>query len=195
MTLQVQFLTMVSMIIGGFYLGIARDTYLRFSPYWRERIILRYLFEIIFWMVQTILLFYILYQVNAGELRVYIFIACLLGLSMYKVLFASLYKRLLELIIRLLLTIYQTFKKIIRVLVIAPIKGIVYLIYLIVQFVFSILFFIVKLVFTPIRWSVTFAFSLLPKKLQKIIRKLIELYSIMTYTSVNWIKNILLKKR
>src|SRR5690625_5008110 len=169
MTLQVQFLTMVSMIIGGLYLGIARDTYLRFTPYWRQRIILKYVFEIAFWMIQTILLFYILYRVNAGELRAYIFVACLLGVSIYKVFFTSLYKRLLELIIRLLLMVYRAFTETIRVLVIVPIKGIVYLILIIVQFIFSILFFFFKLVFIPLRWAVTFIFSLLPKKLQKII--------------------------
>jgi|SRR5690625_517320 len=195
MTLQVQFLTMVSMIIGGLYLGIARDTYLRFTPYWRQRIILKYVFEIAFWMIQTILLFYILYRVNAGELRVYIFVACLLGVSIYKVFFASLYKKVLELMIRLLLIIYRTCKEIIRVLVIVPIKGIAYLIFLIVQFIFSILYFSLKLVFTPFKWTITFIFSLLPKKLQKNIRKLIGFYSIIKNTSIKWIKNILSKRR
>ena len=195
MTLQVQFLTMVTMIIGGLYLGVARDTYLRFSPYWRRRIILRYVFEIAFWMIQTILLFYILYRVNAGELRAYIFVACLLGVSIYKVFFASLYRRVLEWIIRLLLIIYRTCKEIIRVLVIVPLKGIVYLILLIVQFTFSILFFILKWIFAPLGRAVAFIFSLLPKKLQKIIRKLIGFYSIIKNTSIKWVKNILSKRR
>lgn len=195
MTLQVQFLTMVSMIIGGFYLGMARDTYLRFSPYWRQRIILRYVLEIAFWMIQTILLFYILYRVNAGELRAYIFIACLLGVSIYKVFFASLYKKVLELMIRLLLMIYRIFREIIRVVVVIPIKGIVYFILLMFQFVFTVLFFIIKLILPPFKWIVIFAFSLLPKKLQKIIRNLVGFYSIMTDTSKKWIKNILSKRR
>src|SRR5690625_7413437 len=110
MTLQVQFLTMVSMIIGGLYLGIARDTYLRFTPYWRQRIILKYVFEIAFWMIQTLLLFYILFRVNPGDLWFYVFLACLLGVSLFIVFFVSLYKKLLELMIFLLLIIYRTCK-------------------------------------------------------------------------------------
>lgn|SRR5690625_788312 len=195
MTLQVQFLTMISMIVGGFYLGIARDTYLRFSPYWKQRVSLRYLFEITFWMSQSFLLFYILYQVNAGELRAYVFVACILGLSMYKVIFASLYKELLELVIRILLMTYRFFKKLFHVFVIVPINGVIYLVSLILQLFFTILFFLIKCIFIPFSWLVKLVFSLLPKKFQKIIRKLIEFYSIIKNTSIKWIKNILLKRR
>jgi len=195
MTLQVQFLTMISMIVGGFYLGIARDTYLRFSPYWKQRVSLRYLFEITFWMSQSFLLFYILYQVNAGELRAYVFVACILGLSMYKVIFASLYKELLELVIRILLMTYRFCKKLFHVFVIVPINGVIYLVSLILQLFFTILFFLIKCIFIPFSWLVKLVFSLLPKKFQKIIRKLIEFYSIIKNTSIKWIKNILLKRR
>lgn len=195
MTLQVQFLTMIAMIIGGFYLGIARDTYQRFSPYWRQRVFPRYLLEITFWMAQTLLLFYVLYRVNAGELRIYIFVACLLGFSTYKVIFASFYKRILEIVIRIILMVYHFCKKVIRIFIITPIRGILYLILRILQFIISILFFMVKLILIPIGWIVKLVFSLLPKKAQNIIRKLIEFYSIIKNTSINWIKNILLKRK
>lgn len=195
MTLQVQFLTMISMIMSGFYLGIARDTYRRFSPYWRHFMFLRYLFEVVFWMTQTLLLFYILYRVNAGELRTYIFIACLLGFSIYKVIFSSLYKKILEVAIRILLMIYHFGKEVFRMFIVTPIRGILYLILLVFQFIISILFFIIKLIIIPIRWAVELAFSLLPKKAQKNISKMVELYSIIKNTSIKWVKNILLKRR
>ncbi len=195
MTLQVQFLTMISMIIGGFYLGIAHDSYLRFSPYWRQRVFLRYFFEITFWMIQTLLLFYILYRVNAGELRAYIFIACLLGFSIYKVIFASLYKKILEVIIRILLMLYRFCKKVFHIFIITPIRWVIYLILLVFQMIISILFFVIKLIFIPIIWIIKLVFRLLPEKLQKNIRKLMGVYSIMENTSMKWIKNILLKRR
>src|SRR5690625_290399 len=184
MTLQVQFLTMISMVTGGFYLGIAHDTYRRFSPYWRQRIFPRYFFEITFWMAQTLLLFYILYQVNAGELRAYVFIACMLGFSVYKVIFASTYKKILEMIIRILLIIYHFCKKVIHIFIITPIRGIIYLILILFQFIISILFFMIKIIFIPIGWAVKLVFSLLPKKIQKNIRKSIEFYSIIKNTSI-----------
>src|SRR5690625_2595285 len=118
MTLQVQFLTMISMIIGGFYLGMARDTFRRFSSYWSQRKFLRYFFEVSFWMIQAFLMFYILYRVNAGELRAYIFIACMLGFSIYQVVFAVLYKKILEIIIRILLITYRFCMKVIQIFII-----------------------------------------------------------------------------
>src|SRR5699024_11891782 len=35
--------------------------------------------ELGFWFIQTAVLFYILFKVNEGELRIYVFLACLLG--------------------------------------------------------------------------------------------------------------------
>src|SRR5690625_5859173 len=75
MTLNVQFLTMLFMVVSGFYLGIALETFRRFSPLWRHRPVLVYIFEVSFWLIQTFIIFYVLYKVNAGELRVYIFLA------------------------------------------------------------------------------------------------------------------------
>lgn len=193
MTLQVQFLTMISMIIGGFYLGIAHDTNRRFSPYWRKRAFLRYMLEAVFWMAQTLLLFYILYRVNAGELRAYIFIACMLGFSMYKVLFATTYKRILEVIIRVVRMIYRFFEKVIHMVIITPIRGIIYLIVHVFQLIMSILFFIIRLIYAPLAWMMKLLFSLLPGSIQKKIRKLLGFYSIMKNTSIKWVKNNLYK--
>lgn len=183
------------MMAGGFYLGIAHDTFRRISSYWRQRNLLRYFFEISFWMTQTLLLFYILYRVNAGELRVYIFIACLLGFSMYQAIFSTLYKKVLEMIIRICLKTYHFCKKVIHFFIIIPIRGLFYLILLIFQFIISILLFLIKIVFTPL-WGITkFGFSLLPKKIQRNIRKLMRFYSIIKNTSIKWIRNILFKRR
>lgn len=183
------------MIVGGFYLGIACDTFRRFSPFWSKRKFLRYFLEISFWMGQTLLLFYILYRVNAGELRFYVFIACMLGFSIYQVVFAELYRNLLEVIIRILLIIYCFCKKVIHIFIITPIRVIIYLISLVLQFTFLILSFMIKLMFMPIRWIIKVAFSLLPKNTQKNIRKMIETYSIIKSTSLKWVRNILFKRK
>src|SRR5690625_3852109 len=95
MTLDEQLLTMFNMIIGGFYLGVAYDTYRWFTPYFKERTFLVYFLEITFWLLQSSLLFFLLYQTNDGQLRLYVFLACLLGFSIYKACVAPFYNRLL----------------------------------------------------------------------------------------------------
>src|SRR5690625_1760968 len=84
MTLDTQFLTMIFMVLGGLYLGIAKDTFRRFSPYWKNKRFINYAMEICFWLTQTFLLFYVLFRINGGELRFYVFLACLLGYAMFQ---------------------------------------------------------------------------------------------------------------
>ena len=80
MTLSIQFITMAAMVLSGIYLGVIRDTFQRFAIYWKGRKLLSYLLEIIFWILQTLVVFYVLFLVNAGEIRLYIILACLLGI-------------------------------------------------------------------------------------------------------------------
>src|SRR5690625_3537070 len=117
MTLSVQFLTMLSMIVGGFLLGISLETYRRLSLNWKKGIVFTYILEIIFWFIHFFLLFYLLYNMNAGEFRFYIVIACLLGFSIYQTLFSSFYTRLLESLIRFGKYLGNLFKKVIWTLV------------------------------------------------------------------------------
>src|SRR5690625_7680140 len=114
MTLDTQFLTMIFMVLGGLYLGIAKDTFRRFSPYWKNKRFINYAMEICFWLTQTYLLFYVLFRINGGELRFYVFLACLLGYDMYKALASALYKKKMESIIRVFTAIYRFFAIIIQ---------------------------------------------------------------------------------
>src|SRR5690606_28472217 len=93
-----------------------------------NKIVLTYFMEICFWLTQTIILFYVLFKVNSGEIRFYVFIACLLGFSMYQVLAAKIYKRLLEVIIRMITSVYNFFKRLVQVLFIRPVIWIVTLV-------------------------------------------------------------------
>src|SRR5690625_46206 len=99
MSLDIQVKSMLAMILAGFYVGVAYETFRYFLPMWQKRIILNYLLVILFWMLQTVIVFYLLYIINMGELRFYLFIAFLLGVSIYQGIFAPLYQRLLQRII------------------------------------------------------------------------------------------------
>src|SRR5699024_4275880 len=132
MTLHVQFLTMTSMIAGGFYLGIVLDTFRRLTNNWNKGKFLTYAMEIGFWLCQMFILFYILFRVNSGELRFYVFIACLLGFSMYKAIAATLYLKFLEQVIRFVQVIFYYTSKVIQTLIISPIRWILQIVFLIV---------------------------------------------------------------
>lgn len=188
MTLNQQFLTMISMILAGCYLGIILDTFRRFSFYWRERRVLSYFLEACFWLVQTLLLFYVLFRVNSGELRVYVFIACLLGFSFYQAVLATIYKRLLEQVIQLLIWLFRLINRIVIILIITPIKWIILM-------VSSLVLFILKLVFLPVKWCFQLIYRLLPSSIKKFFYKFAGIYSIIKNRCIKILKYIKLNRR
>lgn len=188
MTLEVQFTTITYMILGGIYVGLALETFRRFSPIWQHNRFLVYCLEIFFWLIQTAILFYILYRANNGELRFYVFIACLLGFSMYQAIFASSYKKLLERVIQFVKISYRFFRKTIQMVIIVPIQWIMTLFLKIVNLILLLILYIVKTLFLPIRWIGKLIYFLLPKKIQHFINKLPQTYSIIKNTLMKWAK-------
>ncbi|RFA35863.1 spore cortex biosynthesis protein YabQ [Virgibacillus dokdonensis] len=199
MSLSTQLVTMLSMIAGGLSTGVMLDTFRRFSPYWRNRKIMIYVMEVGFWTSQTLLLFYILFLVNGGEIRLYIVLACLLGFSMYQAILSYYYKKLLEHFIRIALSIYRFFSRLIQVFIISPIKGIVMVIYTIfiwvLKLLLSLLLFVLTVIVTPIQWLLRGFYHLLPKKVQGILLQIAGFYStIKNNLSKVW-ENIRWKRR
>ncbi len=168
MTLNVQLLTMGAMIVGGWYLGMANDTFRRFQALWKKSRILTYLFEIAFWLIQIAVLFYVLYRINYGEIRFYYFVALAFGFALYIAVFQTMYKKMLNLIInfvkKLLFILYKLF--------IAPI------IYL-TKFIFRLLFRIVRAVLSLVH---AIGKRLLPEKIYKFIAKNVATYSTIVNT-------------
>ncbi|MFC4558564.1 spore cortex biosynthesis protein YabQ [Virgibacillus kekensis] len=199
MTLSVQFLTMISMVLGGFYLGLSLDTFRRFSVYWRKKKVLLYFMEISFWLTQTVLLYYLLFRVNSGELRFYVFIACLLGFSMYQVLASTIYQRLLEHLIRIGIGIYQFAKNTFLAIVVAPIIYIVKMLVAIIVFIASILWtiirYIVTFIFVPVAWVFSALHRLLPKNIRNFLHTVAGFYSKMENIFKKWKKYLTIKRR
>jgi len=199
MTLDTQVLTMISMVVGGIYLGFANETFRRFSVMWKKRVILVYLFEIIFWVIQTSILFYVLYQVNHGEIRFYIFLACLLGFSIYVVLFQSFYRRFLEILIQIVKQAAYITVRTIQELLIEPVKWLLALIVTIAMYVLdiglTIIFFLLKIVFYPISLCGKLAKRMLPESFLKKITKFRSIYSTILYTLKSRVKALVFKRR
>jgi len=96
MSLSVQFYTMLAMIAMGSFFGGTLDTYNRFLQRRKRKRWVVFVHDVLFWLCQSLLLFYVLFLVNAGEVRFYIFIALLCGFAAYQALFKNGYLKLLE---------------------------------------------------------------------------------------------------
>jgi spore cortex biosynthesis protein YabQ len=200
MTLSTQFLTMLSMVGMGSLFGVMFDTYQRFLKRPNRKSWIVFFNDLLFWILQALLIFYTLFLVNNGELRFYIFIALLCGYAAYQSLFKGIYLRLLELIIRTVIAVYRFIRKTFLLLVYKPVLGLIQLVisiiillgrglFTLVKFVFKIILFILKVIVMPIEKIVLIIWKLLPKSIKKSVEKLYN----RTAGKIKGIKNYILK--
>lgn len=183
MSLEVQFHTMITMVAMGIWIGLALDTYHRFIPKKKKFHWMTALCDLLFWVIQGLVVFYILLLVNEGQMRFYIVLALLCGYAAYKALFQKSYLRILEGIIQFFIIFYRTIKRFVQIFFINPIKWLLKVIYTLCMMILStmltVFLWVVKIVWIPIKW-------LLIK-----IYKLTRLEQIMGWISrLIWIKKI-----
>lgn len=175
MSLHTQLIALGAMILGGMYVGFTNDTFRRFQPLWRGSAFFNYSLEVLFWLIQTYILYTVLYRINYGELRLYLFIALFVGFLLYHILFRTIYQKILDWIIQLgrqfLFILYQSLA--------LPIILIIKLLWRMVLFVIlsltKIIQFLVASIIQPI------IKLLIPKKTYQFISKKGELYSTMIH--------------
>jgi len=183
MTLSTQFLTMLSMIGMGSLFGAMFDTYQRFLNRPKRKQWIVFINDLLFWMIQALVIFYTLFLVNNGELRFYIFIALVCGFAAYQSLFKGTYLRILDFLIKTVIAIAQFIKKAFQLLVYKPIVGLIQLVIIIlltigrglltlVKFIFKVLLWIVKLILKILQKILIIFWKLLPKSLKKSVEKL-----------------------
>ncbi|WML42529.1 spore cortex biosynthesis protein YabQ [Neobacillus sp. PS3-40] len=182
MTLSTQFLTMLSMIGMGALFGVMFDTYQRFLHRPKRRQLLVFFNDILFWVIQALIIFYVLFQVNMGEVRLYIFIALLCGYAAYQSLFKRIYLRLLEIFIFAVISILTFLKNAFIIIIYKPVRGLFNLIiyitlflgrglFTLVKFIFKVLLLCIKMFFKPIGKILLLFWKLLPKGIKKTVEK------------------------
>ena len=192
MSLTVQLQTMLAMVAMGGWLGMAIDTYSRLirGRKWNRWITV--INDGLFWILQGLLVFFILLQLNEGEMRFYILIALLCGYSCYRALLYRIYQNILEAIIQTIIKTYKFCKAALFMLVINPTKELLKLLYtvcmMIISFLITVIFFLLKVLYTPFIWMGRGIWRLLPKeKLNKFTKKLGFLKKIKNYIK-RWFK-------
>ncbi|MGE6632313.1 spore cortex biosynthesis protein YabQ [Bacillus sp. NPDC077027] len=128
MTLTVQFYTMLSMAAMGIWLGASLDTYKLFVKREKTAKWLLAVHDVLFWMVQGLLFFYVLLITNKGEFRLYIFLAVALGFSMYQALMKRIYMKLLMITMICIQKTIYVIKRLMMSVVLQPIRWLITLI-------------------------------------------------------------------
>jgi spore cortex biosynthesis protein YabQ len=183
MTLSTQFLTMLAMIGMGSLFGASLDTHNRFLNRSKRKSWIVFINDILFWLFQGLSTFYVLFTVNMGELRFYIFLALLCGFAAYQSLFKSLYLKGLELAISIALSVYSFLVQAFRVIIVRPVLflattlfSLVVLVgkalYAVAKWCLAFALWILKVLIKPFQLLILLFWKLLPKNSKKTVEKL-----------------------
>lgn len=208
MSLTTQFYTMIAMIGMGSWLGAALDTYGRFLKRPKRAQWFVFINDILFWVLQGLIIFYTLLSVNEGELRVYVFLALLCGYAAYQSLFRTGYLRLLDVLISGVISTYRFIAKTIYLLIVRPLQLLIQflivlalggfkLVMALSKILYNILLVLLKIILSPIHWIGVLLWKLVPRNLKKLLVKYLYNYAgilrkikNIKYVIIKWWKKI-----
>jgi spore cortex biosynthesis protein YabQ len=129
---------MLHMVGAGAYLGAAFDVFsrLRFKKNNHWLMIIQ---DLLFWLVNGLVIFIWLRLVNEGEMRIYIFLSLFCGYALYKALLQNIFRDTLERLIKMTLALYRFTLRMLHILVIKPIQWLYMIIIAIVLFVVGLI--------------------------------------------------------
>lgn len=168
MSLSVQLQTMLTMIAIGGWIGASIDTYGRLV---RHRTWYKWVTMIndgLFWIFQSLLVFFVLLQVNEGEMRFYILLAILCGYATYKALLQSVFQRVLERTIWVIVKTYLFLKSLVVIMIINPTKELLKLLYTVCMMILTasitVIVFIGKIIWVPFSYIGKYVRTMVPVK-------------------------------
>lgn len=168
MSLSTQFYTMLAMIGMGSFFGASLDTYQRFIQRGKRKKYIVFINDLLFWVVQGVLIFYVLYQVNYGEIRFYLLLALLCGFSAYQAILKNVYLKILEKLIHFIKQMFTVSMNLGRLFIYRPIQALILFLISVVVFIGRVLLFLVKRVGIMLLWIIqilVYPFTWIGKKL------------------------------
>jgi spore cortex biosynthesis protein YabQ len=132
-TLEIQALTMIHMVGAGAYLGAAFDTFTRLRIKKKNQVLM-IIQDMLFWLLNGLLVFIWLKTVNEGEMRIYIFLSLLCGYAFYRALLQNIYQNILERLVRIIILFYRFIIKLCNIFLITPLLWIYKLSVIIILF-------------------------------------------------------------
>lgn len=119
--------------------------------------------------------FYVLLQVNNGEVRLYIFLALLCGYAAYRAIFQNIYRGLLERLIQAILAIYRFITRCLYILIVQPIKLILKLLYSFCMILLTAVLAILRFFWKPLYWLLNTAYRI--SGVERLIKKSMPFFS------------------
>ncbi len=146
MSLNTQFITLWMMFVSGCMLGGILDCYRVLSGQLHLKRWLIPLFDVLYWLTATVLVFRILYWSNFGEVRIFVFLGLIAGAVVYYALFSRHFIRLFRLILRWLAACWRFTVRFFRTFVIMPIVYISRIVLAVLMFFGTVSIFLGKFV-------------------------------------------------
>lgn len=106
----------------GTVIGINIDVYHRLTLTSIRTLWMRAVWDIVFWLAQALLVFYVLLHMNEGELRIYVYLGLLFGFLLYRKSGRRTFLKIMERAIAFFHWMWRTFCGVLRVLIVLPIK-------------------------------------------------------------------------
>lgn len=113
--MQNQVYVFIAFILNGILIGILFDIFRILRKSFKTPDIVTYVEDIIFGILSGLLILFSIMKFNNGELRVYLFLGIILGLTLYLLIFSKIFINVSVYIINIL-------KKVFNILIITPIK-------------------------------------------------------------------------
>ncbi|ENH97631.1 spore cortex biosynthesis protein [Gracilibacillus halophilus YIM-C55.5] len=137
--------------------------------------------EIMFWLVQAAFIYFILYKVNEGVLRIYVFLSLFCGYAMFKALFEQAYQRINNMMFYWVHALYTFVSRIIFYCVVKPIQLVLSVLLLLLTAIYRTIVYLVNVIrtiFTLLaKWMWAIIKVLIPKKILHFFYFILKKYS------------------
>jgi spore cortex biosynthesis protein YabQ len=145
-TLDVQFLTMGTMILCGVVMGVVFDAYRVLTGQLRISRWLLPLLDLLYWTGVTVFVFRMLNHANQGRLRFFVFVGLSAGVLIHYLLFSGIVIRFVLLVIRAVRWTAALIRRLFLLLVVRPLVGVYRLIVLFFGFLVTVAILMFKIV-------------------------------------------------
>lgn len=105
-------------VLTGIIIGLIFDVFRALRKSFKTKDYITYIEDIVFWIIVGILLMYVTFKYNYGEIRFYMFLGTFLGGILYLLIFSKVF-------IGFLIKIFMLIKKVVNTLIIIPIKKLI----------------------------------------------------------------------
>ena len=177
MTIEIQFVSLFSMLLTGIYLGCMFDTNERINRYFEAKRIMSFLFQFIFWLIQSVLIFLFLIKINGGHVRLYFVLAIIFGYWVYFLKLRGIYQNILEKLLAVLSKILLTLMRLFTLLFVTPVIFVIQTFFYLIKLAIIVIFRILYFFLTLIEWILKPVLMIMPKNVKKYLVSFTKMYS------------------